>query len=107
MEPMSAQEFDLIVIGAGPAGEKGAAQAAYFGKRVAVVEKAAPGGAVCHTGTLLNYPTLGQLYKYATYDAMGELQRRRGNRGSGVARRGSTHGLTLNRSAVVKMVEPL
>jgi NAD(P) transhydrogenase len=25
-----------------------------------------------------NYPTLGQLYKYATYDAMGELQRRRG-----------------------------
>ncbi|MEO7666980.1 MAG: FAD-dependent oxidoreductase, partial [Dehalococcoidia bacterium] len=23
-----------------------------------------------------NYPTLGQLYKYATYDAMGELQRR-------------------------------
>ena len=52
MEPMPAQEFDLIVIGAGPAGEKGAAQAAYFGKRVAVVEKAAPGGAVCHTGTL-------------------------------------------------------
>ena len=32
-------EFDLIVIGSGPAGEKGAAQAAYFGKRVALVER--------------------------------------------------------------------
>jgi NAD(P) transhydrogenase len=31
--------FDLIVIGSGPAGEKGAAQAAYFGKRVALVER--------------------------------------------------------------------
>jgi NAD(P) transhydrogenase len=37
--------FDLVVIGAGPAGEKGAAQAAYFGKRVAIIERqAAPGG---------------------------------------------------------------
>jgi NAD(P) transhydrogenase len=46
-------EFDLVVIGAGPAGEKGAAQAAYFGKRVAIVEREpAPGGAAVHTGTL-------------------------------------------------------
>src|SRR3712207_1020015 len=38
--------FDMVVIGAGPAGEKGAAQAAYFGKRVAIVERSArPGGA--------------------------------------------------------------
>jgi NAD(P) transhydrogenase len=44
--------FDLVVIGAGPAGEKAAAQAAYFGKRVAVVEADAPGGAVVNTGTL-------------------------------------------------------
>jgi len=37
--------FDLIVIGCGPAGEKAGAQAAYFGKRVAVIERAAsPGG---------------------------------------------------------------
>src|SRR5882672_3543563 len=36
----------MVVIGAGPAGEKGAAQAAYFGKRVAIVEtQARPGGA--------------------------------------------------------------
>ena len=46
-------EFDLIVIGAGPAGEKGAAQAAYYGKRVALIEIAPePGGAAVHTGTL-------------------------------------------------------
>ncbi len=37
--------FDLVVIGAGPAGEKGAAQAAYLGKRVAIVEASpSPGG---------------------------------------------------------------
>ena len=45
--------YDLIVIGAGPAGEKGAAQAAYFGKRVALVERAPhPGGAGINTGTV-------------------------------------------------------
>ncbi|CAN5757963.1 Si-specific NAD(P)(+) transhydrogenase [soil metagenome] len=32
-------EYDLVVIGSGPAGEKAAAQAAYFGRRVALVEK--------------------------------------------------------------------
>src|SRR5580700_9288375 len=48
-----AYEYDLVVVGVGPAGEKGAAQAAYFGKRVACVERAdSPGGAAVHTGTL-------------------------------------------------------
>jgi len=46
-------DYDLVVIGSGPAGEKGAARAAYFGKRVAVIEKERePGGAAVHTGTL-------------------------------------------------------
>jgi len=45
------ERFDLIVIGAGPAGEKGAAQAAYFGKHVAVVERSqVPGGTPATTG---------------------------------------------------------
>ena len=45
--------YDLVVIGSGPAGEKGAAQAAYFGKRVALVEKEPDlGGAAANTGTL-------------------------------------------------------
>src|SRR5262245_19255573 len=48
---MKAAKHDLIVIGSGPAGEKGAAQAAYFGKRVALVERApALGGTVADTG---------------------------------------------------------
>ena len=47
------EHFDLIVIGSGPAGEKGAAQAAYFKKRVAIIETAAHvGGAGINTGTL-------------------------------------------------------
>jgi NAD(P) transhydrogenase len=47
------EKYDLIVLGSGPAGEKGAAKASYFGKRVALVEKEAVyGGASCNTGTL-------------------------------------------------------
>jgi len=47
------ESFDLVVIGSGPAGEKGAVQAAYFGKRVALIEKSETvGGACVHTGTL-------------------------------------------------------
>lgn len=47
------EDFDFVVLGSGPAGEKAAAQAAYFGKRVAVVERSPEvGGASTHTGTL-------------------------------------------------------
>jgi NAD(P) transhydrogenase len=46
-------DYDLVVIGAGPAGEKAAAQAAYFRKKVLVIEaEPEPGGAAVHTGTL-------------------------------------------------------
>ena len=45
--------YDLIVIGSGPAGEKGAAQAAYFGKKVAMIEREPfLGGACVNTGTI-------------------------------------------------------
>jgi len=47
------QHYDLIVIGSGPAGEKGAAQAAYLGKRVAIIERSARvGGTGINTGTV-------------------------------------------------------
>ena len=50
---MTNAAYDLVVLGSGPAGEKGAAQAAYFGKRVALVEREpAFGGAAANTGTL-------------------------------------------------------
>jgi NAD(P) transhydrogenase len=51
--PMSVHHFDLIVIGSGPAGEKGAAYAAAQGKKVAVIEKESLlGGTVANQGTL-------------------------------------------------------
>src|SRR5262245_56591073 len=50
---MDPTPYDLIVIGSGPAGEKGALTAAFFGKKVAIVEKnPLLGGAVANTGTL-------------------------------------------------------
>jgi NAD(P) transhydrogenase len=47
------EPYDLVVIGAGPAGEKGAVQAAHCGARVALVERTPyPGGAGINTGTV-------------------------------------------------------
>ena len=41
------EHYDMVVVGAGPAGEKAAAQAAYFDRRVVVVERASElGGAM-------------------------------------------------------------
>jgi pyruvate/2-oxoglutarate dehydrogenase complex dihydrolipoamide dehydrogenase (E3) component len=40
---MTDDAFDFVVIGAGPGGRKGG-QAAWFGKRVAVVERSDPAG---------------------------------------------------------------
>jgi NAD(P) transhydrogenase len=46
-------EYDLVVIGSGPAGQKGAIAAAKLGKRVAVVDRREMTGGVCvHTGTI-------------------------------------------------------
>ncbi|HUL58124.1 MAG TPA: Si-specific NAD(P)(+) transhydrogenase [Anaeromyxobacteraceae bacterium] len=45
--------YDVVVVGSGPAGERGAAQAAALGRRVAIVEKeAVPGGTCVNTGTI-------------------------------------------------------
>jgi NAD(P) transhydrogenase len=56
--------FDMIVIGAGPAGEKAAVQAAFYGKRVAVVDRAAsPGGSAVRSAGV---PTLA-LRETASY----------------------------------------
>ncbi len=47
------QKYDLIVIGSGPAGQRGAIQGSKLGKRVAVVEKReVVGGACVNTGTI-------------------------------------------------------
>jgi NAD(P) transhydrogenase len=50
---MSDQNFDLIVIGSGPAGQKGAICAAKMRKRVAVIDRTLMMGGLCvHTGTI-------------------------------------------------------
>ncbi len=50
---MAEQSYDLIVIGSGPAGQKGAICAAKLRKRVAMVDRTLMMGGVCvHTGTI-------------------------------------------------------
>ena len=50
---MEAHEYDLVVIGSGPAGQKGAICAAKLRKKVAVIDrKRAIGGVCVHTGTI-------------------------------------------------------
>ena len=47
------KDFDVVVIGGGPAGISGATTAGVFGKRVALVEKLHDvGGAGINTGTI-------------------------------------------------------
>src|SRR4029453_8988038 len=46
-------DYELIVIGGGPAGEKGAAQAAYFGHKTILIESCRELG-----GTCINWGTL-------------------------------------------------
>ncbi|WP_188149496.1 Si-specific NAD(P)(+) transhydrogenase [Teredinibacter waterburyi] len=47
------KEFDLVVIGSGPAGQRAAIQACKLGKRAAIVEKnTRVGGVSVHTGTI-------------------------------------------------------
>lgn len=46
------EKFDLVVIGSGPAGEKAALQAAYYGKSVCVIDRGPAGGAWVNTGTI-------------------------------------------------------
>ena len=50
---MSVSEYDLVVIGTGPAGQKAAIAAAKARKRVAIVDRALMiGGVSVHTGTI-------------------------------------------------------
>ena len=46
-------DFDLLVLGSGPAGQRAAVQAAKLGKRVGIIERSRMVGGVClHTGTV-------------------------------------------------------
>ncbi len=50
---MEANEYDLVVIGSGPAGQKGAICAAKLRKKVVIIDRTSTIGGVCvHTGTI-------------------------------------------------------
>src|SRR5712691_700689 len=50
---MNVSEYDFVVIGSGPAGQKGAIAAAKARKRVAIIDRAVMiGGVSVHTGTI-------------------------------------------------------
>ena len=50
---MNSHEYDLVVIGSGPAGQKGAICAAKLRKKVAIIDRIRTMGGVCvHTGTI-------------------------------------------------------
>ena len=50
---MSVKEFDLVVIGSGPAGEKASIEASKLHKTTAIIERNSVQGGVCiHTGTI-------------------------------------------------------
>ncbi|MFN7972734.1 MAG: Si-specific NAD(P)(+) transhydrogenase [Acidobacteriota bacterium] len=63
---MSDAPYDLVVIGAGPAGEKAATQAAYFGKRVAIVERRDTPGGIAVSDAGVPTKTLRETAQYLT-----------------------------------------
>lgn len=52
-QPTTAYDFDMVVLGSGPAGQRAAIQASKLGKRAAIIEQRAVVGGVCiNTGTI-------------------------------------------------------
>lgn len=59
-------QYDLVVIGSGPAGQRAAVQAAKLGKRVALVEKGRRLGGVCVNSGTIPSKTLREAIVYLT-----------------------------------------
>lgn len=80
---MIGAEFDLVVIGTGPAGQKGAIAVAKAGKRVAVIDRTTMiGGVSVHTGTIPSKTlreAVFQLTGFAVKDLYGNGYRSRGD----------------------------
>src|SRR5262249_10557497 len=64
--------YDLVAIGAGPAGESATELAAFFGHRSAIVERAQPGGTVTTTGGAPT-KTLREAAVYLTGSSAGDV----------------------------------
>jgi NAD(P) transhydrogenase len=80
---MTVAKYDLVVIGSGPAGQKGAIAAAKAAKRVAVIDRAAMmGGVSVHTGTIPSKTlreAIFQLTGFAVRELYGDGYRSRGD----------------------------
>jgi len=79
---MNVSEYDLVVIGSGPAGQKGAIAAAKARKRVAIIDRAVMiGGVSVHTGTIPSKTVreaIFQLTGFAVKALYGNGRRNRG-----------------------------
>ena len=73
---MATEHFDLLCIGSGPAGQRGAVQAAKLGKRAAVVERRRIVGGIClDTGTIPSKTLREAVIFYSSFG--GRFDRRR------------------------------
>src|SRR6266536_3011060 len=59
-------DYDMLVVGSGPAGQKAAIQAAKVGRRVAVVEQAEMVGGICISSGTIPSKTLREAVVYLT-----------------------------------------
>src|SRR5207245_5630848 len=79
---MNVSEYDFVVIGSGPAGQKGAIAAAKARKRVAIIDRAVMiGGVSVHTGTIPSKTVreaIFQLTGFAVKALYGNGRRKRG-----------------------------
>lgn len=66
MSENSAYDYDVVVIGSGPAGQRAAIQAAKLEKRVAIVEKNSPLGGVCVLNGTIPSKTIREAIIYLT-----------------------------------------
>src|SRR5881397_825873 len=91
-------EFDLFVVGTGPAGQRAAVQAAKFGKRVGICERREVVGGVCiNTGTIPS-KTFREAVMYLT----GYLQRGVYGQGYAVKEDITMQDLLMRCSLVIK-----
>ena len=78
---MADQHYDLIVIGSGPAGHKGAINAAKLGKRVAVVQRDGMMGGAFHHGSQNTWSVQSSIIEFNRFMISSHEQ----NEGSSVA----------------------
>jgi NAD(P) transhydrogenase len=95
---MSFPHYDLVVIGSGPAGQKGAINAAKQGKQVAVVERGGMlGGVSVHTGTIPS-----KTFREAVLYLTGFTQRSYYGPGYHLRERITTHDIITRVQAIIE-----